>query len=101
MQGQKLPVGTILSHLALTLVVLAVLVGGLWRLDPKLGLMAFTFFKIAMLAFGGGYAMIPILQWDLVDHLRWLTLQQFLDGILWGLSPLDRLSSPPLSWATG
>ena len=81
---QKLPVGTILIHLTLTLLVLAVLVGGLWRLDPKLGLMASTFFKIAMVAFGGGYAMIPILQWDLVDHLGWLTLQQFLDGILLG-----------------
>jgi chromate transporter len=84
MPGQKLPVGTILAHLALTLLVLAVLVGGLWRLDPKLSLMAATFFKIALVAFGGGYAMIPILQWDLVDHLGWLTLQQFLDGILLG-----------------
>jgi chromate transporter len=84
MPGQKLPAGTILTHLALTLLVLAVLVGGLWRLDPKLGLMASTFFKIAMVAFGGGYAMIPILQWDLVDRLGWLTLQQFLDGILLG-----------------
>lgn len=82
--GQKLPVGTILTYLALTLLVLAVLVGGLWRLDPKLGLMASTFFKIALVAFGGGYAMIPILQWDLVDRLGWLTLQQFLDGILLG-----------------
>jgi chromate transporter len=84
MQSQKLPVNTILTHLALTLLGLAVLVGGLWRLDPKLGLMASTFFKVAMVAFGGGYAMIPILQWDLVDRLGWLTLQQFLDGILLG-----------------
>ena len=83
-QGQKLPTGTILTHLALTLLVLVILVGGLWRLDPKLGLMASTFFKIALVAFGGGYAMIPILQWDLVDRLGWLTLQQFLDGILLG-----------------
>ena len=28
--------------------------------------------------------MIPILQWDMVDHLQWLTLTQFLDGILLG-----------------
>jgi chromate transporter len=82
--GPKLPAGKILTHLALTLLALAVLAGGLWRLDPKLGLMASTFFKIAMVAFGGGYAMIPILQWDMVDHLGWLTLQQFLDGILLG-----------------
>ena len=84
MPGQKLPAGTILTYIALTLLGLAVLVGGLWRLDPKLGLMASTFFKIALVAFGGGYAMIPILQWDLVDRLGWLTLQQFLDGILLG-----------------
>jgi len=84
LHGQKLPAGMILTQLALTLLALAVLAGGLWRLDPKLGLMASTFFKIAMVAFGGGYAMIPILQWDMVDHLGWLTLQQFLDGILLG-----------------
>jgi chromate transporter len=84
MLGPRLPVGPILTHVALTLLGLAVLVGGLWRLDPKLGLMATTFCKIALVAFGGGYAMIPILQWDLVDHLGWLTLQQFLDGILLG-----------------
>ena len=84
LQGPKLPAGMILTHLALTVMGLAVLAGGLWYLDPKLGLMAATFFKIAMVAFGGGYAMIPILQWDLVDHLGWLTLPQFLDGILLG-----------------
>ncbi|MFA5110480.1 MAG: chromate efflux transporter [Desulfobaccales bacterium] len=82
--GPKAPVGRILSQLALTLTVLAILVGGLRYLAPKLGLMAQTFLKIAVVAFGGGYAMIPILQWDLVDHQGWLTLQQFLDGILLG-----------------
>ncbi len=82
--GQKPPVGLILGQLALTLTVLAVLVRGLGYLAPKLGLMAETFLKIALVAFGGGYAMIPILQWDLVDHLGWLTLRQFLDGILLG-----------------
>jgi chromate transporter len=82
--GPKLPAAKLLTYLPLTLLALAVLAGGLWRLDPKLALMASTFFKIALVAFGGGYAMIPILQWDLVDHLGWLTLQQFLDGILLG-----------------
>jgi chromate transporter len=84
MHEPKLPAGTILTRLALTLLALALLVGGLWRLDPKLALMVATFLKIALVAFGGGYAMIPILQWDLVNRLGWLTLQQFLDGILLG-----------------
>ena len=46
--------------------------------------MSLIFLKIGVISFGGGYAMIPILQWDMVDHLGWLTLQQFLDGILLG-----------------
>ncbi len=46
--------------------------------------MSLIFLKIGVISFGGGYAMIPILQWDMVDNLGWLTLQQFLDGILLG-----------------
>lgn len=63
---------------------LALVVWGLWRLDQQLGLMALIFLKVGVLAFGGGYAMIPILQWEMVDHLGWLSLRQFLDGILLG-----------------
>ena len=63
---------------------LALGVWGLWHLDQKLGLMSLIFLKVGVVAFGGGYAMIPILQWEMVDHLGWLTLRQFLDGILLG-----------------
>lgn len=66
------------------LTILALMVWGLWNLDSRLGLMSLTFLKVGVVAFGGGYAMIPILQWDMVDHLGWLTLRQFLDGILLG-----------------
>lgn len=59
-------------------------VWGLWNLNHNLGLMSLIFLKVGVVSFGGGYAMIPILQWDMVDHLGWLTLQQFLDGILLG-----------------
>jgi chromate transporter len=95
-RGRQAPAGKILIHLALTVIVLVILVGGLWRLDPKLGQMAATFFKIALVAFGGGYAMIPILQWDLVDRLGWLTLQQFLDGILLGFVATLAIFLPPI-----
>ena len=44
--------------------------------------MAQTFLKIGVVSFGGGYAMIPILQWDVVNAWHWLTLKQFMDGIL-------------------
>jgi len=63
---------------------LALGVWGLWHLDQRLGLMSLIFLKVGVLAFGGGYAMIPLLQWEMVDHLGWLSLRQFLDGILLG-----------------
>ena len=66
------------------LTMLAIVVWGLWIVNEQLGLMSLIFLKIGVIAFGGGYVMIPILQWDMVDHLGWLTLRQFLDGILLG-----------------
>ena len=76
--------GLIITQVAGAVTALAAGVWGLWNLNPNLGLMSWIFLKIGVVAFGGGYAMIPILQWDMVDHLGWLTLRQFLDGILLG-----------------
>jgi chromate transporter len=76
--------GIILIQIMAALVALGLMVWGLGRLNHDLGLMSLIFLKIGVISFGGGYAMIPILQWDMVDHLGWLTLQQFLDGILLG-----------------
>jgi chromate transporter len=76
--------GLIVVQICGTLTALALIVWGLWQWHHNLGVMALIFLKIGMVAFGGGYAMIPILQWDMVDHLHWLTLRQFLDGILLG-----------------
>ena len=44
--------------------------------------MAMIFLKIGAVSFGGGFVMIPILQWEVVTNLHWLTIRQFLDGIL-------------------
>ena len=74
----------ILIQIMATLVGLSLVVWGLFKLNSDLGLMSLIFLKIGVISFGGGYVMIPILQWDMVDHLGWLTLQQFLDGILLG-----------------
>jgi chromate transporter len=75
-----------LTLVLVTLVLLGVglAVWGLERLQPDLGRMAQIFLKIGVVSFGGGYAMIPILQWDVVNAWHWLTLKQFLDGILLG-----------------
>ncbi|MHB8066673.1 MAG: chromate efflux transporter [Desulfobaccales bacterium] len=76
--------GLWLTKVCGALTILALLVWGLWNLNQRLGVMSLIFLKIGVVSFGGGYAMIPILQWDMVDHLGWLTLRQFLDGILLG-----------------
>ncbi|MGB8992231.1 MAG: chromate efflux transporter [Desulfobaccales bacterium] len=76
--------GLVVIQVAGSLTVLTLLVWGLWNVNNQLGLMSLIFLKIGVIAFGGGYVMIPILQWDMVDHLGWLTLRQFLDGILMG-----------------
>ena len=40
-----------------------------------------TFFKIGMFTFGGGWAMISIVQREVVDKNKWLTNDEFLDLI--------------------
>ena len=34
-----------------------------------------------MFGFGGGYAMLSLIQYEVVDHHHWLTLQQFTDVV--------------------
>ena len=38
-----------------------------------------TFFRIGMFTIGGGYAMIPIIEADVVDKHRWLNREMFID----------------------
>lgn len=40
-----------------------------------------TFFKIGMFTFGGGYAMIPIIEKEIVDKHKWVTKEEMLDLI--------------------
>lgn len=39
----------------------------------------FVFFKIGAFTFGGGLAMLPILEKDLVDKLKWSTREELMD----------------------
>lgn len=39
------------------------------------------FFKIGLFTFGGGYAMIPLIEKEIVNKYHWLTMEQFTDLI--------------------
>ena len=40
-----------------------------------------VFFKIGMFTIGGGYAMLPIIQKEVVDKKGWMENEEFLDAI--------------------
>ena len=53
----------------------------------------YTFFKIGLFGFGGGYAMLSMIQGEVVTRYGWLTSQEFTDivaisqmtpGSVWG-----------------
>ena len=77
-----------------------------------------VYLKIGMFGFGGGYAMLSLIQYEVVDHHHWLTLQQFTDVVaisqmtpgpiginsapMWAMQLLKacgELSWPPLQYA--
>ncbi len=39
----------------------------------------YTFFKIGLFCFGGGYAMLSLIQDEVVHHNGWLTMESFSD----------------------
>ena len=39
----------------------------------------YVYLKIGILGFGGGYAMLSLIQADVVDRYGWITLQEFTD----------------------
>lgn len=43
--------------------------------------MFLTFFKIGAFTFGGGFAMIPIIQKEVVDKKKWIKDEEFIDTI--------------------
>jgi len=45
----------------------------------SLGMLFFTFFKIGLFTFGGGYAMIALLEEEFIQRRRWLDKDEFLD----------------------
>ena len=43
-----------------------------------------TFCRIGGLTFGGGYAMLPMLQKEVVENRKWATEQELLDLLILG-----------------
>ena len=39
----------------------------------------YSFFKIGACTFGGGWAMIALIEKDIVDTHKWLTKEEFID----------------------
>ncbi|MBW9148836.1 chromate transporter [Clostridium sp. CM028] len=44
--------------------------------------MFWTFFKIGAFTFGGGYAMIPLIETEVVSKKQWLSKEDFMDIIV-------------------
>ena len=49
----------------------------------------YTFFKIGLFGFGGGYAMLSMIQGEVVTRYDWVSTQEFTDLLV---------SMPPLMW---
>ena len=60
----------------------------------------YTFIKIGVLGFGGGHAMIPLIQVEVVDNYRWLTIGEFTEALAMANS-LPGPIAPKMSFFTG
>ena len=38
-----------------------------------------VFFKIGLFSFGGGYAMMPLFEKEIINGLRWISYSDFID----------------------
>ena len=50
--------------------------------NTELSYLALTLFKIGALAFGGGFTIIPLIQYEVVDRFQWVNTKEFLDGLV-------------------
>jgi len=58
--------------------------GGLWLIDRKLFDLTTLMAKVDLLAFGGGFASVPLMEREIVGVRSWLGNAVFLDGIAMG-----------------
>lgn len=55
-----------------------------WSLKSENGGLALAMFKTSSVAFGNGFALLPLIQSETVDAHHWMTMSQFADGIALG-----------------
>jgi chromate transporter len=51
---------------------------------PVLAYLNLIFMKVDLLAFGGGFTTIPLIQREVVDRFGWVSTREFIDGIALG-----------------
>jgi len=51
---------------------------------PILAQLNLIFMKVDLMAFGGGWTSIPLIQREVVDRFAWVTTREFIDGIALG-----------------
>ena len=56
-----------------------------------------SFFKIGIFTFGGGYAMIPIIQAEVITRKGWIKEQEFLDLLTLAQSAPGPMIKPAFS----
>ena len=54
----------------------------LWA--PTLARLDLTLMSVDLMAFGGGYTTIPLIQREVVERFGWVTTREFIDGIALG-----------------
>lgn len=56
-----------------------------WSIEPAILMKLFTVFAgMSVMLFGGGYVFIPLIQEIVVTNHKWVTSQEFIDGIALG-----------------
>jgi chromate transporter len=77
------PAGTSRSAVRILLAALAVVLV-LLAFAPRLGVLALICMKVDALAFGGGFASVPLMFHEMVEVRPWLDAKTFMDGIALG-----------------
>jgi chromate transporter len=77
------PAGTSRAAAWIAVAALAVAVA-LLALVPRLGVLALVCMKVDALAFGGGFASLPLMFHEMVEVRPWIEAKTFMDGIALG-----------------